>query len=302
MDEQNNRNYILKHRKILKNPIYKKPLVAHLFDYCLLMANYAEKKMIWNNKEMIIERGSFITGRKIIADETGLSEQNVRSGLHTLYMMGMLQKSTTKSTNRFTYLTVCKYNDYQIIKDEANQETNQPATSSQPASNQQPTTTKKDKKEKNEEKDKNLHTQSADESAAYSVEFSAWWSDWIKSISRGTGGKKQKAFEYFKRLKKTFTTQQIRDATANYMSSCRNTGSYHKDAEGFLSPSNGLVKQWYETQPVEGATTAPRNQTTSSQLDDIFNRKSEEHNGIGNTESYSQDTAGNNPAIQAAIG
>ena len=132
MDEQNNRNYILKHRKILKNPIYKKPLVAHLFDYCLMMANYAEKKMIWNNKEMIIERGSFITGRKIIADETGLSEQNVRSGLHTLYMMGMLQKSTTKSTNRFTYLTVCKYNDYQIIKDEANQETNQPATSSQP--------------------------------------------------------------------------------------------------------------------------------------------------------------------------
>ena len=287
--------WIKLHRKLYEKGFSGMPDYVAIWLYILVHAQHKDQEIVLNKQVVKINRGSLITGRKKLSSVTGVSESKT---YRILKYLEIEQQIEQQKFNKFTVISIVNYDKYQASEQEDAQQVNNRRTTDE----QQMNTYKNVKKEKNEEKDKNLHTLSADSSAAYSVEFSAWWSDWLKSISRGTGGKKQKAFEYFKRLKKTFTTQQIRDATANYMSSCRNTGSYHKDAEGFLSPSNGLVKQWYETQPVEGATTAPRNQTTSSQLDDIFNRKSEEHNGTANTESYSQDTASNNPAVQAAIG
>ena len=288
--------WIKLHRKLYEKGFSGMPDYVAIWLYILVHAQHKDQEIVLNKQVVKINRGSLITGRKKLSSVTGVSESKT---YRILKYLEIEQQIEQQKFNKFTVISIVNYDKYQASEQEDAQQVNNRRTTDE----QQMNTYKNVKKEKNEKKDKNLHTLSADESAAYSVEFSAWWSDWIKSISRGTGGKKQKAFEYFKRLKKTFTTQQIRDATANYMSSCRNTGSYHKDAEGFLNPNNGLVKQWYETQPVEGATTAPRNQTTSSQLDDIFNRKSEEHNGTANTESYSQDPAGNNPAVQpAAIG
>ena len=288
--------WIKLHRKLYEKGFSGMPDYVAIWLYILVHAQHKDQEIVLNKQVVKINRGSLITGRKKLSSVTGVSESKT---YRILKYLEIEQQIEQQKFNKFTVISIVNYDKYQASEQEDAQQVNNRRTTDE----QQMNTYKNVKKEKNEKKDKNIYTQSADESAAYSAEFSAWWSDWIKSISRGTGGKKQKAFEYFKRLKKTFTTQQIRDATANYMSSCRNTGSYHKDAEGFLNPNNGLVKQWYETQPVEGATTAPRNQTTSSQLDDIFNRKSEEHNGTPNTESYSQDTAGNNPAVQpAAIG
>ena len=137
------------HRKSIKNPVFKKPLTWHYWQYCLLKANHDPKKIIWNKKEMIIERGSFITGRRQAAKETGLSQQNIRTATRILINMTMLEKSTSKSTSKFTYLTICKYEQYQ-----ARVINNQPAN--QPASNQQVTTNKnvkKLKKLKNEKKE-----------------------------------------------------------------------------------------------------------------------------------------------------
>ena len=288
--------WIKLHRKLYEKGFSGMPDYVAIWLYILVHAQHKDQEIVLNKQVVKINRGSLITGRKKLSSVTGVSESKT---YRILKYLEIEQQIEQQKFNKFTVISIVNYDKYQASEQEDAQQVNNRRTTDE----QQMNTYKNVKKEKNEKKDKNIYTQSADESAAYSAEFSAWWSDWIKSISRGTGGKKQKAFEYFKRLKKTFTTQQIRDATANYMSSCRNTGSYHKDAEGFLNPNNGLVKQWYETQPVEGATTAPRNQTTSSQLDDIFNRKSEEHNGTANTESYSQDTASNNPAVQpAAIG
>ena len=132
--------YIRLHRKIIDNPIFRKPLVNHLFVYCLLRANHTSSKMVFNCREVDVERGSFICGRKKFAEKTGESEQNVRSALLTLQNLGMIEISTTKSTSRYSYINVCNYNDYQYNGDEGNQETNQIATSKQPGSNQQATT------------------------------------------------------------------------------------------------------------------------------------------------------------------
>jgi len=148
--------YIKLHRKILENGIFRKPKVSHLFNYCLLRANWSDKTIIWNGQSLVVERGSFITGRRQIALETGLSEQNVRYALRTLHTFGMVKPSSEKSTSKFTYLTVCNYNDYQHLDDEGNQQSNQQVTSNQPASNQQVTTDKNNNNNNTKETNKNI--------------------------------------------------------------------------------------------------------------------------------------------------
>jgi hypothetical protein len=144
--------WIKLHRKSIKNPAFKKPLTWHYWQYCLLKANHEPNKIIWNNKDFTVDTGSFITGRKIAAKETGLSEQNIRTAIKTLVNLKMIEISTTKSTSKFSYVTVCKYKEYQLQNSSSNHQINQQVTSNQPATNQQPTTNKNDKNEKNEKK------------------------------------------------------------------------------------------------------------------------------------------------------
>jgi hypothetical protein len=90
---------------------------------------------------MIIERGSFITGRKSAAVRTGLSERQVRTAQDTLVNLGMIRKSPTKSTNRFTHITICNYEYYQDLLKTNSHQSDQQATSKRPADDQQATTT-----------------------------------------------------------------------------------------------------------------------------------------------------------------
>ena len=129
--------FVSVHRRLLKSPIFKNPFTSHYFIYCLLKANYKNTEIIWNKASLVIERGSFITGLHLSAEETGLSVQNVRTAQQTLCNLGIIKKSTSKSTSKFTYITVCNYNKYQQA---ANKQVNKQPTSSQQAANKQPTT------------------------------------------------------------------------------------------------------------------------------------------------------------------
>jgi 5-methylthioribose kinase len=91
------------------------------------------------SEEFLIERGSLIFGRKRASLETGISEQIIRSILKTLINLEMVEKSTTKSTNRFSCLTICNYEHYQDLSGPSNHQINQQTTSRQPADNQQAT-------------------------------------------------------------------------------------------------------------------------------------------------------------------
>ena len=249
--------YIKLHRKILENAIFRKPKVSHLFNYCLLRANWSDKTICWNGQPLVVERGSFITGRKQIALETGLSEQNVRYALRTLHTFGMVKPSSVKSTSKFTYLTVCNYNDYQHLEDEANQQSNQQVTSNQPASNQQVTTDKNNNTNNTKETNENIKK-----------DFDVWWIYWKSLIWRGEG-KKQRAWEYYQRLK--FTPEQITEATRKYLGSKRAANSYHQAAEGFLNPKEKQVQQWLDFTPppkpsIESDRSAPIENSWKSQI------------------------------------
>lgn len=111
------------------------PKTAHLFIYCLLKANITDK--MWHGQ--LIARGSFITSRASLSVGTGLTEQEVRTALGHLTSTGEIQCT---STNLYTHIIVCNYDNYQDIasidqptEQPANQPTTQPTE--QPANQPQ---------------------------------------------------------------------------------------------------------------------------------------------------------------------
>ncbi len=125
-----NNSFIYLHRKILSWQWFQKPEMVQLFIYLLIDANYSEKK--WQG--ISIKKGQLVTSRERISRDLKMSIQNVRTCLNRLKSTNEI---TIKTTNRYTLLTICNYDQYQTYNKNINQQT----TNSQPTNNQQITTT-----------------------------------------------------------------------------------------------------------------------------------------------------------------
>ena len=113
--------WIKLHRKLITWEWYKYPNAVHVFIYLLLSANTANKK--W--KGIDIQRGEFLTSIRKMAANTGVSIQSVRTCLANLQST---QELTIKSTHHYSLITINKYEDYQINKNNINTEINTPIT------------------------------------------------------------------------------------------------------------------------------------------------------------------------------
>lgn len=129
--------WILIHRTTIDWEWFTDVNTAHLFQYILLAANYSETK--WRGRKLA--PGQLLTGRKKLAEKTGLSEQNVRTSLSKLKSTGEL---TITKYNKYSVITVTNWKQYQTI----NQQLNLLPTSNQPGTNQVLTTSKEDKENK----------------------------------------------------------------------------------------------------------------------------------------------------------
>lgn len=136
-------SFIKLYRRFLEWGWHDDPNMVSLFIHLLLMANYEAKE--WHG--ITIERGQFVGGRKVLAEMTGISEQTIRTCLSRLEATGEI---TRKSTNKFSIITITKYDSYQQSLKAEQPTTNQQLTNNQPTTNQQLTTTKEIKKEKKE--------------------------------------------------------------------------------------------------------------------------------------------------------
>ncbi len=127
-----NNSWIFLYRKITKTSFYKNSKAVHLAIHCIIRANYKDRSILWNNELVALKAGQFITGRKVLSGETGISEQGIRTILKVLEKCQFL---TTTSTNKYSVITICNYKEYQAQESGPNQESNQQVTSNQPASN-----------------------------------------------------------------------------------------------------------------------------------------------------------------------
>lgn len=142
--------WIKLHRQITQWEWYQDVNTCRLFIHLLLTANHENKK--WRGN--VIKRGQRIFGRIKLAEETGLSVQELRTSLDRLKSTSEL---TIETTNRFSIVTINRYNDFQSTE-LSNQPDNQPAN--QQITNKQPQL-KNDKNEKKEINDSTVVAPSA---------------------------------------------------------------------------------------------------------------------------------------------
>lgn len=131
----NSNGWISLHRSLLQWEWYTDPNTFRVFMHLLLNANHSRGK----HQGTVIEIGQVKTGRKTIANQLTLSEQNVRTSLIRLKSTNEI---TIKSFNTFSIISITNWDKYQnkYIDQPASQlHANQQVTSNQPASNQQVT-------------------------------------------------------------------------------------------------------------------------------------------------------------------
>ena len=128
-----------------------------MFLYLLVSANSKDTK--WRG--IAIPRGSLVTGRKKLADETMMSEREVRTALEHLEKT---QNVTIKTTKQYSIITVCKYEEYQaVMVDE--RPTERPTNDQQTTNNVEkekkipptPPIKENKKREQEEKKKENIH-------------------------------------------------------------------------------------------------------------------------------------------------
>lgn len=127
------------HRSFLTWEWFDKPEMVQLFVYLLLKANHDAKE--WHG--IVIERGQIVTSVARIAAETRLSAQVVRTCINRLKSTNEI---TSTSTNKYTIITICKYDTYQESEADANEQSNEQIneqlTNEQQTNNNQLTTNK----------------------------------------------------------------------------------------------------------------------------------------------------------------
>lgn len=125
--------WIKLHRQFTEWEWYRKGDVARLFIHLLLTANHEDKK--WQG--ITVRRGQIVVGRKELALETGLTEQTIRT---CILKLKSTNEITTKSTNKYTIVTIVKYEQYQHDERKSTSKTTSESTNEQPTTNQQLTT------------------------------------------------------------------------------------------------------------------------------------------------------------------
>lgn len=136
------------HRSMLKWEWWDDHNTARLWLYLLLTAAHEDVRF----RGKVIKRGQLVTTLVKISEDTGISVQSVRTSLNRLISTNEI---TSKSTNKYRLITICKYENYQIVEEETNKQINNP-TNNQLTNNQQTTNQLKEQELKNEKNYNNI--------------------------------------------------------------------------------------------------------------------------------------------------
>ena len=243
-------SYIKLHRKLLYSECFKKPEHLKLWIYCLLRANHEDKVITHGGKLVKVLRGSFITGRHKMSEDTGISERKIRTFLESKKATNDL---TIKATKQYSVITVCNYSDYQDDDAVTDQQSDQQNSH------------KQENKRSLDSIKLVRFPRKSDEPT--SPEFETWWKNWRDSVSAPPGAK-AKGLKHYKSCRMSFSVEEINVATRNYLLECRKFSYPNKHAEGFLNPKNGLIEQYQSEQTIN----QPKEEHHESVLDKEYQR------------------------------
>ena len=129
--------WISLYRKTIDSSVFQNSTIWHVWTWCLLKANHKDRVFMFNGKDMLVKRGQFVTGRdKALTEMPDLSARRYRTAINYLKSTNRI---TTTTTNRFTIITICKYDEYQNKNLQSDQQKEQEATNKRPTNDQQAT-------------------------------------------------------------------------------------------------------------------------------------------------------------------
>ena len=128
------RGYVKLWRKTLDCGLLQHPTAWQVFGYLLLQANSRPRRRIIAGVMTEALPGEVVTGRERLAEELGLSVQQIRTALNLLKKLEIV---TIRSTNKYSVISLVNWDRYQQ-QEPASQPAVPPA--SQPAPNQHLTT------------------------------------------------------------------------------------------------------------------------------------------------------------------
>lgn len=136
------KGYIKLERKLLNWGWFKNDNMLRFWVYLLLMAQHQDTYF----DGILLKRGEVLFGRKQASKDTGISEQSIRTCINRLKSTNEI---TTKSTNKYTIITILKYDEYQNNNKKSTTKSTKKLTNNQPTTNQQLTTYKNVNNDKN---------------------------------------------------------------------------------------------------------------------------------------------------------
>jgi hypothetical protein len=122
---------------------YKKSDYVHLWIHILIRSNHKGIELMFGGKNIKLNPGQFVTGRKSLSSETGINESKIERILK--FFEKSEQQIEQQKSNKNRIITVVSWSDYQQSEQQSEQQVNNNRTTSE----QQVNTNKNIKKEKN---------------------------------------------------------------------------------------------------------------------------------------------------------
>lgn len=271
-----NSGYILLWRKLYETSFYKDSYALHLAIHLLLKANHETKHIVFNQQPITIERGQCICGRSTLSEETGMKPSTIRNKLEKLRKTGFL---TSTTTNKFSLITIAKYDGFQRRKGDSaktDQQEGQLEGQQDKDDNQQKQDSQKDSKQDNQrtaegqQEDTNNECNALNTSKDKEIYILAFEEIWKRYPNKD--GRKAAERHFSATVKTPEQISQINKALDNYLQ--------HLQKEDWKRPKNGSTwfNNWQDwiNNPIEKEKSNATTCKTYSQNADELGRESRE--------------------------
>lgn len=106
-----NTSYIKLFRKLLSSPIFENEKALKIWIWCLLKATHTEREQLVGQQTVFLKAGQFVFGRKKASEELKMTEGTVYKYIKLLEKLQMI---SVNSNNKFSVVSIEKWEDYQI--------------------------------------------------------------------------------------------------------------------------------------------------------------------------------------------
>ena len=138
--------WIKLHRKLKNSLVFDNPDLLKVWIWCLLKAMHDDYIQMIGLQEVELEKGQFIFGRKVAANELKMSESKTYRLIKKLETM---QNLNIKANNKYSIITIANWELYQSDSNNSEQQFEQQMNNKRTTNEQQMNTNKNIKNNKN---------------------------------------------------------------------------------------------------------------------------------------------------------